>query len=66
MATEHLTEPRVNRIMRVCRGVFMAGLTDGTYAVGRTIREGAPIDALTVTLSNEKLANEYFEDIKNG
>jgi len=57
--------PRATRALRACNGLIMVSMTDGTFAVGRALREGAEVGRLTPVFDTREAADKFFNETKD-
>lgn len=57
--------PRANRVLRASGGIMMMAMTDGTFAVGRGLREGAEVGRLTPIFEAREAADIYFDQLQD-
>lgn len=56
--------PRASRVLRAAGGVMLMAMTDGTFAVGCALREGAEVGRLTPIFETREQADFYFDEQK--
>jgi hypothetical protein len=61
----HFTIPRASSVLRAFGGVMMMAMTDGTFAVGRALREGAEVTKSASIFKSREAADVYFDQLQD-